>query len=132
MLHRCLLRLLLLLLVAEVLASPALAYQRESRVPLFGCARYFAASGSAKSFEIRQVSKEKDREVLVIEINNVPLRPGTLLIVFVNGENIGQVTLNSKRGATFKVESDFGKYVPTIEPGTLVEIKTADGRLVIR
>src|SRR5437762_1620847 len=99
----------LVLLVLQSIAPCVRAYQHELRVPLVGSREYYNASGSARLFEIRRVTRERDREELVIEVNNVPLTPGTVLVVYIGDEQVGKITLNSKRSGSLKLTSDFRK-----------------------
>lgn len=121
-----------LIIVSQGLGRSVPAFEKETRIPLVGCRQYSAAYGAAKLYEIRRVTKEKDREELVIEINNVPLPPGTVLVVDVDKEQIGKITLNSKRSGRLKLTSEFRKYIPSITPGTSVTVTTIEGRLVMR
>ena len=113
------------------LAEPAYAYKRESRVPLSGCRGHFAASGSARFVAMQNEPRQIDHEELIIEIKNVPLRPGTKLIVYVSDEAVGSISLNAKQSGSLTLTSSFGKVVPEITAGTSVMIKTIDGRDVM-
>ena len=128
--HSWLIRLLGFLIFVQTLSSPALAYKRTTRLPLLGCRGHFAASGSARYEEIRDESNTKDHEELTIEVKNVPLKPGTVLVVYVSDEALGNITLDRKQSGRLKLTSEFGKFVPTLEWGTNVMLKKIDGRLV--
>lgn len=129
--HVLLIRLLCLVVAIEFFATPAWAYKRENRIPLVGCRGYFAASGAARYFAIRNVPKEKDREEILIEIHNVPLKPGTVLVVYIGEEAVGKITLDAKQSGSLKRISDDRVAIQPIEPGATVFIKTVDGRLVM-
>lgn len=110
--------------------QPAWAFRTESRIPLVGCRGFYAASGSAKYVRVRQ-ERKLDEEELVVEVKNVPLAVGTTLVVFVGDEVIGTIKLDSRLSGSLKVATAFGKFVPSIEPGTSVFVKTVDGRYVM-
>ena len=114
-----------------LLTEPACAYKRESRIPLSGCRGHFAASGSARFVAMRNEPRQTDHEELIIEIKNVPLPPGTNLIVYVSDEYVGFINLNAKQSGSLTLTSSFGKIVPEITAGTSVFIKTIDGRDVM-
>ena len=122
----CLVALLLFLMV-----SPVWAYKKESKIPLIGCRGHYAASGSARYVALRKESKQVDGEELIVEVNNVPLRPGTTLIVYVTDEPVGTIKLDAKQSGSLTLTSSYGKFVPPIEPGTSVVVKTVDGRFVM-
>ena len=112
--------------------SPAWAVKRENRVPLKGTAVYSSASGEAKSLEFRHEIKQQDREELVIELKNVPMKAGTVLTVFIGDEEVGKITLNNKQAGSLKLSTETQKRVPTISPASVVHVKTTDGRLVMK
>ena len=122
---------LLVVTLFFLLAEPACAYKRESRIPLSGCRGHFAASGSARFVAMRNEPRQTDHEELIIEIKNVPLRPGTKLIVYVSDDPVGSISLNAKQSGSLTLTSSFGKVVPEITAGTSVMIKTIDGRDVM-
>lgn len=95
-----------------------------------GCRGYYAASGSARYVRIRQ-ERKLDEEELIVEVKNVPLAVGTILVVYIGEEVIGTIKLDAKLSGTLKVATSFGKFVPAIEPGTNVVVKTVNGRYVM-
>jgi hypothetical protein len=124
-------RVCLCLLVIHAVASESWAFKREMRLPLSGCRGHYNASGTARYLAIRNVPKEKDREELIVEIFNVPLKPGTVLVVYVGDEQVGQITLDAKRYGSLTLTSDFRKYVPPLDVGTSVMLKTVEGQMVM-
>ena len=104
-----LVRFCFLVIGIQCVSSSAWAFQKETRIPLVGRREYHAASGSARLFEIRRVTREKDREELVVEVNNVPLPRGTVLVVYFGDEQIGNLTLNAKRSGTPQADVRFSK-----------------------
>lgn len=121
-----------LIMAIQSSASFAWAFERETRVPLVGSNQYFAASGSARLYEIRRVNKQKDREELVVDVKNVPLKPGSVLVVSVDEEQIGKIVLSAKRSGSLKLTSEFRRTIPSVTAGTSVTITTLEGRLVMR
>ena len=121
------------LLIAVVLSweSSAWAYKRESRIPLVGCRGHFAASGAARYVLVRDELKTPDREETIIEVTNVPLKPGTTLVVYVTDEAVGTIKLDAKQSGSLTLKSSYKKYVPPIDAGTSVVVKTVDGRFVM-
>jgi hypothetical protein len=126
----CIVRLFLFAFLTLSLAEPAWAYRWESRIPLMGCRGHYAASGSARYIRIRGENKTSS-EQLVIEIRNVPLPPGTILVVYVEDEAIGTIRLNEKQAGQLILESSFRKFIPPIDAGTNVVVKTVQGRDVM-
>ena len=123
-------RFLLLFGFLVLWTHPAWAYKTESRIPLMGCRGHYSASGSARYVKIRS-EKKTDEEELQIVIHNVPLKPGTVLFVFVAEEPVGTIKLDSKQSGKLTLTSSFGKFVPPITSGTSVIVKTVDGRYVM-
>ena len=117
--------------MVQLLNQQALAYKRENRIPLSGCRGHFAASGTARYVANRNESKTQDREELIVEIKNVPMRPGTTLVVYVTDEAVGTIKLDAKQGGTLKLTSSFNKFVPPLDESTSVVLKTVDGRMVM-
>ena len=127
-----LIRLFSLLVFLQCFTATTSAYEKATRIPLLGCRGHFAASGDARYIEVRNESSVKDHQELIIEIKNVPLRPGTVLVVYVSDEVMGNITLDSKQGGTLKLSSEDRKFVPKLHYGTNIMITKVDGRLVIR
>lgn len=125
-------RLFIFVFVVHCVTATTWADERATRIPLFGCRGHFAASGDARYIDVRNEAGVKDRQDLIIEIKNVPLRPGTVLVVYVNDEMLGNITLDSRQGGTFKLSSEDRRFVPKLNYGTNVMITKIDGRLVIR
>jgi len=111
--------------------SQAWAYKRENRIPLSGCRGHYAASGTARYVAKRGEPKTPDQEEMIVEIKNVPLSPGTTLVVYVTDEAVGTIKLDSKQGGTLKLTSAYKKFVPPLDESTSVVLKTVDGRMVM-
>lgn len=124
-------RLLIIAILVMSYGQNSWASKRESRVPLQGCRGHYAASGSARHVAIRGEKKTTDAEELIIEIKNVPLTPGTTLVVYITEEAVGTIKLDSKQSGTLTLSSSSGKFVPPLEAGTSIVVKTVDGRYVM-
>ncbi len=124
---------ILCLFTAFVLLSDgqAWAYKRETRIPLSGCRGHFAASGTARYVSKQNETKTPDQEDIIVEINNVPMRPGTILVVYVTDEAVGTIKLDAKQGGTLKLTSSSKKFIPPLDESTSVVLKTVDGRMVM-
>ena len=112
-------------------AAPVWAYKRENRIPLTGCRGHFAASGSARYVLLRDEPKTEDREELIVEVKNVPLKPGTTLIVYVTDEAVGTIKLDARQSGSLKLTSAYKKFIPPLDAGTSVVLKTVNGRFVM-
>ena len=111
--------------------SQTWAYKRENRIPLSGCRGHFAGSGTARYISNRDEPKTPNGEELIVEIKNVPFRPGTTLVVYVADEAVGTIKLDAKQGGTLKLSSSYNKFVPPLDESTSVVLKTVDGRMVM-
>ncbi len=109
----------------------AWAYKRENRIPLSGCRGHFAASGTARYIAKNKEPKTPDQEEIIVEISNVPMRPGTVLVVYVTDEMIGTIKLDAKQGGTLRLTSSSNKFIPPLDESTSVVLKTVDGRMVM-
>ena len=127
----CLIRLCLIAGFVFVFDGQAWAYKRENRIPLSGCRGHFAASGTARYVAKRSEPKTPDQEEMIVEVNNVPMRPGTILVVYVTDEVVGTIKLDAKQGGTLKLTSSFNKFIPPLDESSSVVLKTVDGRMVM-
>lgn len=126
------LKLLGIVVVVQALSMSAFAYTKEVRLPLAGCRGYFAASGSATYKEVFADSTQKASRELVVEIQNMPLPPGTVLVISVDEQTIGKVTLDSRRNATLRLtNTNSQKKIAPLEWGTRVNVTKVDGTIVI-
>ena len=132
MLQRLRLPLLGMMSIVLFCVTPVFAYKSQQRVPLSGYDKYFLATGSAKYTTIANEPKMADHEELVVEIRNVPIKPGTTLLVYVSEILVGKIKLDAARNGKLKVVASSRNFVPPISAGTFVEIKTIDGHQVLR
>jgi len=124
-----LVRCLFIIAISHGCSTEIWAYKRESRVPLVGCHAYFAAHGSARYLSVRNIASTRNHDELIVEIKNVPLPPGTTLVVYVGDELIGDFKLDARQSGSVKLDSE-KRFVPSIEPGSMVTLKTVEGKLV--
>lgn len=112
------------------LCGPAFAYTKEVRLPIAGRGRYFAGSGSATYTEVIADNVRKGSRELVVEITNMPLPPGTVLVIAIEEKTIGRVTLDSRRSATFRLTAENYKTIPILNWGSQVNLTKVDGTIV--
>lgn len=124
-------RLCCFLLVVTGLATPAWAYKREVRLPLHGCGGNITAVGSARYSIKRNEPDVPYHEALTIEVRNVALTPGTVLVIYAGDEFVGNVTIDAKQSGSLTVTNENRRYVPSLNWGTSIMIKKLDGSLVI-
>lgn len=123
-------RLVALVVGIHCLTNLAWANKREVRLPLHGCKGHFELRGEARSTETWAETNRKDHKELVIEVRNIPLRPGTLLVVFVGDESIGNITVDARQRGYLKITSEQQKYVPMLDWGTSVMLTKVDGSII--
>lgn len=80
--------------------------------------------------EVRGEPNVKDHEVLIVDVKNVPLPPGTVLSVQVNEDVVGNITLDDKQSGKLRLTSLKRKNLPKLDWGTSVNLKKIDGSLV--
>jgi len=78
---------------------------------------------------VRNIASTRNHDELIVEIKNVPLPPGTTLVVYVGDELIGDFKLDARQSGSVKLDSE-KRFVPSIEPGSMVTLKTVEGKLV--
>jgi hypothetical protein len=121
----------LFLLVIVCTANPAWAYKRNFRIPLMASHGFYTASGTARYIAKFNEPNVTRYEELTIEVKNVPLVPGTVLVVEIDGETIGNFTLDRRQSGTLTITSETRKYIPNITSGSGVMVKKVDGTIVI-
>ena len=103
------------------------ATYQQKRLPLTGCRGYQTSKGTAtytNSFGERNIP---DGESLVVEIENVPLPPGTELLVYVHEKEVGTIKLDRRRGGRVVIEPTFRQPAPSLANGSYVVLKLVDG-----
>ncbi len=110
-----------------VLPLPCEAYVQWVKVPLTAHRGHAGGKGMVTFTESFGETSQDDGAKIVIDISNVPLPPGTELVVEVHEKEVGTVKLDSKRGGRLVLESKFGKSVPRIHTGSTVTISLPGG-----
>lgn len=130
---RQLLRAAVIGLVAVGAAWPqsAEAILHKHKLPMTGCRGYLAAKGLATYTDSFGEVGVPDGQKLVIVIENVPLPPGTELLVYVHGSEVGTMKLDKKRNGRFAIESKFREPAPPITLSSFVVLKLIDGTNVM-
>ena len=123
-------------LFAVALLAVACPHQAEARItrtqmPLCGCRGYTAAKGSVTCVESVGEPGRNDGTTLVIEVGNVPLPPGTELLVFVDDAQVGALKLDKNQNGRLVLETKFRKPAPKIKVGSFVVLKLDDGSTVV-
>ena len=60
---------------------------------------------------------------LEVSVYSVNLAAGTVLNVFVNGTNVGQITVSANRSGTLTLRTSQGQTVPTVAAGNTIEVR---------
>ena len=110
-----------------VLPLPCQAYVQWVKLRLTAHRGHTGGQGVVTFSESFGETTQDDGAKIVVEISNVPLPPGTELVVEIHEKEVGTVKLNSERAARLVLESKFGKSVPRIHNGSLVTVKLPGG-----
>jgi len=124
-------RFLVMTLALFVAASPlpCEAYTQSLSFPLSGHRDYSTARG--KVYFAETFGERNDGATLIIEVSNVPLPPGTELLVLVHEKEVGSLKLNSQRSGRLVLESGKKTSVPRLKTGSLVSVKIPGGATVV-
>jgi hypothetical protein len=68
---------------------------------------------------------------LEVEVQDVNLPAGTVLNVFVGGQQIGVITLNTLRAGEVELETERGQAVPAVTNGTGVAVRNQSGANIV-
>jgi hypothetical protein len=68
---------------------------------------------------------------LEVEVEDVNLPAGTVLNVFVGGQQIGVITLNTLRAGEVELETERGQTVPAVSNGTSVAVRNQAGANIV-
>ena len=120
-------------LMVAVAAWPqsAEAILHKQQLRLSGCRGYLTSKGLATYTDSFGEQGMADGQKLVIVIENVALPPGTELLVYVHGNEVGAMKLDKQRDGRFVVESKFRQPAPPITLGSFVVLKLIDGTNVM-
>ena len=110
---------------------PCEAYVRWLKLPLTAHRGHAGAKGMVTFSESFGETDAGDGATLVIEVSNVPLPPGTELIVEVHEKQVGSLKLDPKRGGRLVLKTTANKSVPRIHTGSMVTLRVPGGGTVL-
>jgi hypothetical protein len=106
---------------------PALAADGSgARIVLRPANAFPAAKGSAKFS-----AKPGERE-LQVEVEHIRRLAGKRVVFFVAGKKLAVAKVSALGAARIERNTERGQFVPRISAGTVVSVKTALGRLIVR
>jgi hypothetical protein len=115
------------LLLGTFMVAPA-AHAKggdDVRVALRGSAQYPSAKGTAK------YKNEGGEREFQVELENARSLAGKTVDVYANGAKVGSFKVNSLGRGGLNRNSDRGQSVPNIRAGSLIQIKTRAGGLIV-
>lgn len=95
------------------------------RITLNGAGTYANAKGKA-TYKVNGSERE-----FQVEVENIKRLAGKSVSIFVNGNSIGTATVDSLGAARLNRNSNLGQTVPNIKAGDKVQVKTANGVLIV-
>lgn len=116
-----------LIVVGAAWPQSAEALYRKKQLPLNGCRGYHAAKGFVSYTSSVGEKDIPNGQRLVVVIDNVPLPPGTELLVYVHENEVGTIKLDKRRGGRLVIEPTFRQPAPPIANGSFVVLKLIDG-----
>jgi hypothetical protein len=117
--------------IGVISPQPAAAVFSRTRLPLQGCRGFLAATGSVTYTKSYAETDMPDGEKLVITVNNVPLTPGTELLVYIHEKEVGSLKLDKRRSGRFEIKSSFRRLAPPITSGSFIVLMLDDGTKVM-
>lgn len=125
--------LMALVFAALAVACPleAEAIYRQVRLPMAGCRGFLHAKGSVTFTDVQAEKGIPDGQTFLLQVDNVPLPPGTELLVYIDGDEYATITLDKKRSAMLQVKSSFSTQAPVIKPSSYVVLRLIDGTNVM-
>lgn len=120
-----------LILTVAAWPSTAEAIFHRKQLPLIGCRGYHTAKGTVTYTSSLGEKDSPDGQKLVIVVENVPLPPGTELLVFVHEVEVGTLKLDRRRGGQVTIEPSFRRPAPSITNGSFVVLKLINGTNVV-
>jgi hypothetical protein len=97
----------------------------EIKITLKGSVKYPAAKGSAK-YKVDGGERE-----FQVELENAKSLAGKTVNVYAKGVKVGSFKVNALGAGGFNLNTDKGQSVPTISAGSLIQIKTLTGVLIV-
>lgn len=117
--------------VAAAWTAPCEAFVRRLQFPLSGHRNYGSGSGQVTFSESFGDVGRSDGVTLIVEVNNVPLPPGTELAVLVHEKQVGRLKLDKLRNGRLVLESGPGRRVPRLSAGSFVTVALPAGATVL-
>ena len=111
--------------------QPAAAILHKQQLRLAGCRGYLTSKGVVTYTDIFGEKGTPDGQRFAIVIENVSLPPGTELLVYVHGNEVGTMKLDKQRNGRFVIESKFRQPAPPITISSFVVLKLIDGTNVM-
>lgn len=96
-----------------------------TRISLSPAAGFPSATGKA-TYKVNGSERE-----FQVEVENIQRLAGKTLGIFVNGKQVGTAKVNSLGQARLNLNTDLGNTVPNIKAGAKVQVKKANGVLVV-
>ena len=97
-----------------------------TRIVLKSAKAFPAAKGSAK---FKATAEERE---LQVEVEHVRRLAGKRVVFIVGGKKIATKKLNRFGAAEINRNSQLGQFVPNVQAGTTVRVKTAGGALIVK
>jgi hypothetical protein len=114
-----------MLMTALAPAQIALAANNDVKITLKAGPKFPKAKGTAK---YRNRGGERE---LQVEVENVKNLAGKTLNVFAKGNKVGTMKINQLGAGRLELNSTLGHTVPNMGPGSKVQVKTAQGVIVV-
>ena len=97
-----------------------------TRIALRPAAAFPAAKGAAK---FKATAEERE---LQVEVEHIRRLAGMRVTFVVAGKTLGTARVNRFGAAEIERNSQRGQFVPAVQAGTAVKVKTAAGTLIVR
>ena len=110
---------------------PCEAYVRELRLPLAGCHQYAAGRGAVRFAQNYGDAVRDGGGTLIVEVNNVPLPPGTNLDVMIHGKQVGTLMLDKERNGRLVLQSTSKLGIPQLTEASIVTVRLPAGAKVL-
>jgi hypothetical protein len=97
-----------------------------TRITLKSAKAFPAAKGSAK---FKATAEERE---LQVEVEHIRRLAGKRVVFVVGGKRLGTAKVNRFGAAQIERNSQRGQFVPAVQVGTTVKVKTPAGALIVR
>ncbi len=115
----------------SILPTSCEAYVRHLRLPLAGCHKYAVGKGSVTFAQNYSDAVRDGGGSLIVEVNNVPLPPGTNLEVMVHGKQVGTLMLDKERNGRMVLASTTKQGIPQLTEASIVTVRLPAGARVL-